>query len=45
MPDPNPRDDSTGLPVVSTWRSVYFLVTLVFIVLVIALVILERMFS
>jgi hypothetical protein len=38
-------DDSTGLPIVDTWPRVYLLVVLVFIVCVVALVILERMYS
>ena len=45
MSEPEHADDSTGLPVVSTWRRVYSLVVLAFVVIVAAMVILERMYS
>ena len=45
MSEAESTDDSTGLPVVRTWRGVYLVVVLVFVVLVVAMVILERMYS
>jgi hypothetical protein len=45
MSEGEPADDSTGLPIVRTWRGVYLVVVLVFIVLIAAMVILERMYS
>jgi hypothetical protein len=45
MPDPHGADDSTGLPVLSSWRAIYLLVVIVFIILVVAMVVLERMYS
>jgi hypothetical protein len=45
MSEGEPADDSTGLPIVRTWRGVYLLVVLIFISIVGALIILERMYS
>ena len=45
MSEGEPADDSTGLPIVRTWRGGYFLVVLIFILFVGAMVILERMYS
>jgi hypothetical protein len=45
MSEGEPADESTGLPVISTWRGVYFVVVAAFVLLVGALVILQRIYS
>jgi hypothetical protein len=45
MSEGEPADELTGLPVVRTWRGVYLLVVLAFIVWVGVMLILERMYS
>jgi hypothetical protein len=42
---PKPRDDTTGLPGLRTWRSVYTLVLITFAVWVVLLIALTRAFS
>jgi hypothetical protein len=45
MSEGEPADNSTGLPVVRTWRGVYLLVVLTFVVWLGAMIILERIYS
>jgi hypothetical protein len=45
-PDPQrPPDDATGLPRLSTWRSVYLLVVVLFILYVVLMVALAKGFA
>jgi hypothetical protein len=44
-PEPEPNDESTGLPGLRTWRSVYIFVLVCFAVYVALLIVLERTFS
>ena len=43
-PEPEPKDDATGLPGLRTWRAVYLFVLVAFAVYVALLILLERMF-
>jgi hypothetical protein len=42
---PEPRDEETGLPGLRTWRAVYVWVLVLFVVDILLLFALERMFS
>jgi hypothetical protein len=44
-PEPQPNDESTGLPGLRSWRKVYLFVLVVFAVWVGLLIVLTRMFS
>ena len=44
-PEPDPKDDATGLPGLRSWRAVYLFVLGIFILWIVLLTVLTRTFS